>query len=116
DLVNTPGRDLYPSVFVDRVLETIVGLPVEATVWDEKGLEQDGFGGILGVGQGSVRPPRLVKLHYKPEGAQQHLALVGKGITFDTGGLSLKPAASMVGMKYDMTGAATAFSVIVAAA
>ena len=65
---------------------------------------------------GSSRPPRLVKIEYKPKGAKKHLALVGKGITFDTGGLSLKPAESMVGMKYDMTGAAPPYQAIVAIA
>jgi leucyl aminopeptidase len=85
-------------------------------VLDETELAAGGFGGILGVGRGSVRPPRLVVLRYSPAGAAKHLALVGKGITFDSGGLSLKPATGMVGMKYDMTGAVTALSVIVAAA
>ena len=63
-----------------------------------------------------MRGPRLVKVSYSPDGADQHLALVGKGITFDTGGLSLKPPASMIGMKYDMTGAATVLAVTIAAA
>ncbi len=66
---------------------------------DEHELEAQGFGGIAGVGRGSVRPPRLVVVRYAPESASKHLALVGKGITFDSGGLSLKPAASMLGMK-----------------
>ncbi len=70
----------------------------------------------MGVGQGSVHPPRLVKVSYSPAGATRHLALVGKGITFDSGGISLKPPASMVGMKYDMTGAATVLAVTLAAA
>ena len=116
DLVNTPAQDLYPEEFAKQVLEYVADLPIDATVWDEQSLQSEGFGGIFGVGQGSTRPPRLVKLHYKPTQATQHIALVGKGITFDTGGLSLKPAGSMVGMKYDMTGAATAFAVITAAA
>jgi leucyl aminopeptidase len=89
---------------------------VDVTIWDEEALRRDGFGGILGVGQGSSRPPRLVKLAYAPEGASRHIALVGKGITFDTGGLSLKPAASMLGMKDDMTGAATVLAVVRAVA
>ena len=79
-------------------------------------MRAEGFGGILGVGQGSDRPPRMVRLDYAPDGATRHVALVGKGITFDTGGLSLKPAASMVGMKYDMCGAATALAVLRAVA
>ncbi|MFO7688986.1 MAG: leucyl aminopeptidase [Cryobacterium sp.] len=116
DLVNTPPSDLYPESLAHRAQEAVTDLPIEFTMWDENDLVRDGFGGIAGVGQGSTRPPRLVKLSYSPAGAAQHLALVGKGITFDTGGLSLKPPASMVGMKYDMTGAATVLAVIVAAA
>lgn len=116
DLVSTPPSDLYPQALADEAvrLGTEAGLDVE--VLDEAALLAGGFGGILGVGQGSSRGPRLVRMSYTPAGASVHLALVGKGITFDTGGLSLKPAASMVGMKYDMTGAATALAVIVAAA
>ncbi|TFD51541.1 leucyl aminopeptidase [Cryobacterium frigoriphilum] len=116
DLVNAPPLDLYPDSLAQRAVTAAAGLPVEVTVWNEEELVADGFGGIAGVGQGSARPPRLVKLSYSPVGAAQHLALVGKGITFDTGGLSLKPPASMVGMKYDMTGAATVLAVTLAAA
>lgn len=116
DLVNTPPGDLYPESLADAAAHAVADLPVDITVWDEAALEADGFGGILGVGQGSSRGPRLVKLAYSPNGALKHVALVGKGITFDTGGLSLKPAASMVGMKYDMAGAASVLGVVVAAA
>ena len=116
DLVNTPPIDLYPASFTSRVEEAVEGLPVTVEVWDERRLEAEGFGGILGVGLGSVRPPRLVKVDYAPAGAAKHLALVGKGITFDSGGLSLKPASGMVGMKYDMTGAATVLAVALTAA
>jgi leucyl aminopeptidase len=116
DLVNTPPNLMFPAAMVKAVQVQIKGLPISATVWDEKALAKDGFGGILAVGMGSSRPPRLVKLEYKPKGSKKHLALVGKGITFDTGGLSLKPSESMVGMKYDMTGAATSFQAIVAIA
>ena len=97
-------------------MDAVAQLPVDVTVLDEKALAEGGYGGILGVGQGSVRPPRLVRLDYAPTGADRHIALVGKGITFDTGGLSLKPPASMVGMKYDMCGAATVLAVVRAAA
>ncbi|GAA3868509.1 leucyl aminopeptidase [Leifsonia kafniensis] len=116
DLVNTPPSDLFPQTLAERSEQAVRDLPVDVTIWDEVALAADGFGGILGVGQGSTRPPRLVKVSYSPAGASRHLALVGKGITFDTGGLSLKPAASMVGMKYDMTGAATVLAVAAAAA
>lgn len=111
DLVNTPASILYPETFVDETRTALEDLPITLTVWDEEDLKADGFGGILGVGQGSLRPPRLVKIDYNPAEARHHLALVGKGITFDSGGLSLKPATSMVGMKYDMTGAATVLAV-----
>ncbi|HEV7565478.1 MAG TPA: leucyl aminopeptidase [Microbacteriaceae bacterium] len=116
DLVNTPPSDLYPETLAAAATEQGAGLPVDITIWDEKALEADGFGGILGVGLGSTRGPRLVKVSYAPAGAARHLALVGKGITFDTGGLSLKPPTGMVGMKYDMTGAATVLAVTLAAA
>jgi leucyl aminopeptidase len=116
DLVNTPPLDLYPESLAALAAAAAEGLPVTLTVWDEEQLVADGFGGIAGVGQGSSRPPRLVKVSYDPIQATRHLALVGKGITFDTGGLSLKPPASMVGMKYDMTGAATVLAVTLAAA
>lgn len=116
DLVNTPANDLYPETLVTRVRSAVSGLPVTVTVWDEKRLARDGFGGILGVGKGSSRPPRLMKISYRPAGATTQLSLVGKGITFDTGGLSLKTPTGMVGMKYDMTGAATVAAVIRAVA
>ncbi|MET0853325.1 MAG: leucyl aminopeptidase [Microterricola sp.] len=116
DLVNAPPSDLFPASFAERAVAAAAELPVEFEIWDEHELAADGFGGILGVGQGSSRPPRLVKVSYSPAEAEKHLALVGKGITFDTGGISLKPGASMVGMKYDMTGAATVLAVTLAAA
>lgn len=116
DLINIPAMDLYPEKFTELVEARASEHGLTVTVWDERKLEAEGFGGISGVGKGSVRPPRLVKIEYAPAGATTHLALAGKGITFDTGGLSLKPAGSMVGMKYDMAGAAVAWSVIRAAA
>ncbi|GAA1912275.1 leucyl aminopeptidase [Microbacterium aoyamense] len=116
DLVSIPAEWLGPADFAQRAADAVEGLDVTVEVLDEDALREGGFGGILGVGQGSDRPPRLVRLDYAPDGATRHVALVGKGITFDTGGLSLKPAASMVGMKYDMCGAATALAVLRAAA
>ncbi|GAA1509353.1 leucyl aminopeptidase [Agromyces terreus] len=116
DLVNTPPSDLSPARFAEIAVDAADAVGVTSTVWDEDALESDGFGGILGVGQGSARGPRLVRLEYAPETASTHLALVGKGITFDTGGLSLKPAGSMVGMKSDMAGAATVLSTMLALA
>ncbi len=116
DLVAIPAEWLGPADFAERAAESVAGLPVDVEVLDETGLRDAGYGGILGVGQGSDRPPRLVRLSYAPAGASRHVALVGKGITFDTGGLSLKPPSSMVGMKYDMCGAATALAVLRAVA
>jgi leucyl aminopeptidase len=116
DLVSIPAEWLGPADFAERATASVEGLPVTVEVLDEAALAEGGYGGILGVGQGSDRPPRLVRLDYAPEGAARHIALVGKGITFDTGGLSLKPPAGMVGMKYDMCGAATALAVLRAAA
>jgi len=116
DLVNAPPRDLYPETLAAAAVAHAEHADIDVTVFDEAALIEGGFGGILSVGQGSSRSPRLVKLSYNPAGAHKHLALVGKGITFDSGGLSLKPAASMISMKTDMTGAATVMSVVVAAA
>ena len=116
DLVNTAAGDLGPADVADVAHEMADGLPLTVEVLDEVALAEQGFGGIVGVGAGSVRPPRLVVVRYEPAGATQHLALVGKGITFDSGGLSLKPSASMLGMKTDMTGAATVLATAVAAA
>ncbi len=116
DLVNTSPLDLYPETLAAHAVELGEAQGLEVEVLAEEELVAGGFGGILGVGMGSSRGPRLVKVTYSPATATRHLALVGKGITFDTGGLSLKPPASMIGMKYDMTGAATVLAVVVAAA
>jgi leucyl aminopeptidase len=131
DWVNTPPGDLTPAVFADAVAGR--GTParksrsgkgskepkapkaprgatgaaaVTVTVMDEHELAEAGCGGILGVGRGSDSPPRMVRLSYDPKGATRHLALVGKGITYDSGGLSIKPGPSMTTMKMDMAGAA----------
>ena len=116
DLVNAPPRDLYPETLAAAAVDLAAHADIDVTVFDEAALAEGEFGGILSVGQGSSRPPRLVKLSYSPAGAAKHIALVGKGITFDSGGLSLKPPTSMVSMKTDMTGAATVLSVVIAAA
>jgi leucyl aminopeptidase len=111
DVVTEAPNLLGPDDLAQRVAEASRDAHLAVDVLDEKALAQGGFGGILGIGAGSARPPRLVTVRYAPNGATKHIALVGKGITFDTGGLSIKPAAGMVGMKYDMTGAATVFAV-----
>jgi leucyl aminopeptidase len=116
DLVNEPPSHLYPEVLAQRALDLAEGIDVTVDVLGMPELEAGEFGGIIGVGQGSVHPPRLVKVTYSPANAAKHIALVGKGITFDSGGISLKPPASMVGMKFDMTGAATVLAVALAAA
>ena len=116
DLVNAPPVDLYPETFAEAAREQAKGLPVKVTVLEEAALAAGGYGGLIGVGQGSVRPPRLVKVAYAPRGARTHLALVGKGITFDSGGLSLKPPAGMEAMKSDMAGAAAVLQTVLAVA
>jgi leucyl aminopeptidase len=115
DWVNTPPGDLRPGDFADAIT-THAGTDVKVTVWDEKRLAKERCGGILGVGRGSDSPPRLVTMTYEPAGAVAHLALVGKGITFDSGGLSIKPGASMQTMKLDMAGAAAIAAATVAIA
>lgn len=107
DLVNAPGNDLYPAKMAEIVKSQSKIPDVTVEIWDEKKLAKEKCTGILAVGQGSVRGPRLVKITYSPSKAKAHLALVGKGITFDTGGISLKPSTGILGMKYDMAGAAT---------
>lgn len=116
DLINTAPGDLYPAEFASIATRATKGLKIVVDEYDEKRLAAEGFGGILGVGQGSTRPPRLVTLTYKPRGAVGHVALVGKGITFDSGGLSLKPPKSMETMKSDMSGAAAVLGAVIAAA
>lgn len=116
DLINTPGNHLGPAEFIVEATKASKGLPVKLEVFDEKKLAKLGCNAILAVGKGSVRPPALLKISYRPVKAKRHLAFVGKGITFDTGGLSLKPADSMVGMKYDMAGAAIALGSVLALA
>ncbi|MEB3051906.1 leucyl aminopeptidase [Mycolicibacter sp. MYC123] len=118
DFVNTPPSHLFPAEFADRAraLGESAGLDVE--VLDEQQLADAGYGGVIGVGKGSSRPPRLVRLAYRPQGvtSPKKVALVGKGITFDTGGISIKPAASMHHMTSDMGGAAAVIATVVLAA
>ena len=116
DWVNMPPGDLRPPAFAHAIDEHASAAPVRVSIWDEKRLAKEKCGGILGVGQGSDAPPRLVRLTYSPENAVSHLALVGKGITFDSGGLSIKPGASMQTMKCDMGGAAAIAAATVAIA
>ena len=127
DLVNTPPSHLYPAEFAKRAkaLGEATGLEVE--VLDDKALAKEGYGGVIGVGKGSSRPPRLVRLAHRgaknksrtqgaKTGKAKKVALVGKGITFDTGGISIKPAANMHHMTSDMGGAAAVIATVVLAA
>ena len=112
DLINTPPSHLTPDSFTKKLAASFkaagglkAGLKI--TIWDEKQLKSQGFGGIIGVGQGSANPPRLLHISYTPKAKNvKRFALVGKGITFDTGGLNLKPGFGMEAMKCDMSGAA----------
>lgn len=106
DLVNLPPRDKSPEEFCRRARD-VVGDAIDAEVWDERRLAEEDCGGVLAVGRGSSRPPRMLILRYRPDAAVARVGLVGKGITFDAGGLSLKrPSDAMVAMKADMAGAA----------
>jgi len=113
DLTNTPASVKNPAWLAERAAEQDV--PVR--VWDEEQLQAGGFGGILAVGRGSANPPRLIQLSYTPaEPSDRHVVLVGKGITFDSGGLSLKPNENMKTQKTDMAGGAVVIAVISALA
>jgi leucyl aminopeptidase len=123
DLINTPPSHLTPASFCSMMTEAVkeaggasIGLKV-STMTDSQ-LKSKGFGGIIGVGQGSVNPPRLLNISYTPKGlkAKKKYAYVGKGITFDTGGLALKPALGMEAMKSDMSGAAAVCAATIALA
>ena len=116
DWVNTAPNELRPPDFAARVAEAATGAGLEVEVLDEKALKKAGYGGILAVGMGSEAPPRLVTISYAPKGATRSVALVGKGITFDTGGYAVKPAQGMWEMKSDMSGAAAIASVMIALA
>ena len=116
DLVNTAPNELYPDSFAALVRERSRAVGVDVDVMDERAMAEARCGGTLCVGQGSDHPPRIVTLTYAPRRARRHLALVGKGITFDSGGLWIKPGASMVTMKSDMAGAAAVAAAVFAAA
>lgn len=122
-LVNLAADDMFPEAFAEEAASVAGRLGIEIEIWDEQRLEQERCGALLAVARGSSRPPRLVLLRYRGgkggekgggprDGSPPDLALVGKGVTFDSGGLSLKPADSMMGMKCDMAGAATMLGAI----
>ena len=116
NLANTPAAEKAPTVLANlaRTLASEVGIEVE--VWDHDRIKTERFGGLLGVAAGSEEPPAFVVLNYHKGGDAPHLAIVGKGVTFDSGGLSLKPSASMEDMKCDMTGAAVTLAAMIAVA
>lgn len=119
DLVNAPANDLYPQSYADIIRSEAEPRGLHVEILDEVQLQQHGFGGILGVGQGSQRPPRLLRMTYTPAEATDKtptVALVGKGVTFDTGGISLKPGANMWNMVSDMAGSAAVAAALFAAA
>ncbi|MYC84286.1 MAG: leucyl aminopeptidase [Acidimicrobiia bacterium] len=116
DLVNTPAQDKAPQEIQRQVAEMAEGLGLRLKTHDVPDLEEKGFGGLLGVAAGSDRAPCLVELWHEPEGSETFVALVGKGITFDSGGLSIKPASAMETMKTDMSGAAAVIGAMVAIA
>jgi leucyl aminopeptidase len=118
DWVNMAPNELRPPQFADAVVAAAEGTGLAVEVLDFDALKAGGYGGIVAVGQGSEAPPRLVKLTYRPEGVAdpKRVALVGKGITFDTGGISIKPSAGMWEMKSDMAGAAAVGATLLAVA
>ncbi|MFE7318859.1 leucyl aminopeptidase [Streptomyces sp. NPDC057555] len=116
DLINTPSNALDPKEFAAQAQAAAKEFGLTVEVLDEKALKKGGYGGLMGVGQGSEAPPRLVRIAHTHADAEQTLALVGKGITYDSGGISLKPAGHNETMKCDMSGAAAVFATVVAAA
>lgn len=115
-LTNTPPSEKPPGVIAEVVRKAASGHGVAVEVWGAERIREERFGGLLGVAAGSDEPPAFVTLEYRGDGDSPFLAIVGKGVTFDSGGLSLKPSASMEDMKSDMTGAAVAAATILAAA
>ncbi len=116
-LASVPSNIKTPAWLAEQAVTAAEAAGLKATVLDEKQLAERGFGGVVGVGQAAAVPPRFVQLEYKPAKSVRkvkHIVLVGKGITFDSGGLSIKPGQSMVTMKRDMTGAAVVASVMAA--
>ena len=106
DIINEPGSVVTPEYLAGAARRIAKESNLDLKVWDEKKLQKDGYNGLLQVGRGSAYPPRLIRLTYRAKKAKAHLAFVGKGVTFDTGGISIKPAEKMYEMKGDMSGGA----------
>jgi leucyl aminopeptidase len=116
DLVNEPASVKTPRFLAQQVERLAADVPgLEAEVWDPKRIEREGLAGLLAVARGSCEEARFIKLRHAPEGARRRIALIGKAITFDSGGLSLKPAKSMETMKYDMAGGAAVLGAVAVA-
>ncbi|GAB4403958.1 MAG: leucyl aminopeptidase [Bryobacter sp.] len=117
-LVNEPGNLLTPTIMADKARDMAQIQGLDCDILDEDRMRQLGMGSLLGVAQGSAEPPALIVLSYVPEDAKDgvHLGIVGKGVTFDTGGISIKPSDSMEKMKYDMAGGAAAIGAMLAIA
>ena len=111
DLVNYPSKTKSPEFFIQKVEELISDLEINLTIHGDDWLRKNNFGGVIGVGQGSERKPKFLIGEFNPN-AKIHIALIGKGVLFDSGGLSLKSPSGMETMKTDMTGAATAWGVM----
>jgi len=105
-LINEPGGVVDPEFMAEAAHRVAREANLDIKVWDEKRLQKEGYNGLLQVGRGSASPPRMIRLTYQAKKAKHHVALVGKGVTFDTGGISIKPADKMWEMKGDMSGGA----------
>jgi leucyl aminopeptidase len=116
DMGNAPGNVMTPTRIGERAEEVAKSVGVKCTVYDKRAIEKMKMGGLLAVNKGSAEEPRFIVLEYAPRKAKKHVALVGKGITFDSGGISIKPAEKMEEMKFDMCGAAAVIGTIEAAA
>ena len=124
DLQNEPGNNLTPELLANRVVTEVRQFGIKATVFGEREIQKRKMGGLIAIGQGSINKPRFIVLEYKPalktkknkKAKSKKIALVGKGITFDTGGISLKPSKNMGEMKADMSGAAVVVGTLIAAA
>ena len=116
DMANAPGNVMTPAKIGERAQEVAKATGVKCTVYGKKEIERMKMGGLLAVNRGSAEEPRFIVLEYAPRKAKKHVALVGKGITFDSGGISIKPAEKMEEMKFDMCGAAAVVGTIEAAA
>ena len=116
DWVNTPAKDQSPAALAEVISTPATEVGISVEIWEERRITDEKLGGLLGVAAGSDRPPRVVILRYEPSESGGHLGLVGKGVTFDSGGLSIKPAKAMEDMKTDMSGGAVVASATIAVA